>query len=32
MSKGGKKERERQIKKQALTYREIADGYQRGGR
>ena len=27
----GKKERERQTKKQTLNYREQTDGYQRGG-
>jgi len=27
----GKKERERQTKKQTLSYREQIDGYQRGG-
>ena len=31
MSKGKKKERERQTKKQTLNYREQTAGYQRGG-
>ena len=31
MSKGGKRERGKQTKKQTLNYREQTDGYQRGG-